>query len=73
MSTTAPQSSRLRSRDTALAKAALRNAGGNRTMAAARLRLQADDPPQATDNPDRAGYVRRRHRVASYLDGSGAA
>ena len=60
-----PGSPRLRSRDAALARAAIRNAGGNRTMAAARLRLQADDPPHG---PDRDGYSRRRRRVASHLD-----
>ena len=66
-------SRRTEQRDGQLARAALRLAGGNRAMAAARLRLQADNAAESRhvcrdDDSDRPGYVARRRRVAASLD-----
>lgn len=62
-------SRRTEQRDGQLARAALRLAGGSREMAAARLRLQADHPPESADS----GHVERRRRVAASLDREGTA
>ena len=66
-------SRRTEQRDGQLARAALRLAGGNREVAASRLRLQADNAGESRhvcrdDDADRAGYVARRRRVAASLE-----